>query len=62
MKTSVSITILPHLSERMVVDVVLVNEIRVPEIVCSDTLILYMPLMCVDLTFMLISSLKLARK
>ena len=39
------------------------NQIRVSEeVVCSDTLIFNMPLMCVDFTFMLISSLKLARK
>ena len=39
------------------------NQIRVSEeVVCSDTLIFYMPLMCVDFTFLLISSLKLAGK
>ena len=39
------------------------NQIRVSEeVVCSDTLIFYMPLMCVDFTFVLISSLKLAQK
>ena len=38
------------------------NQIRVSEeVVCSDTLIFYMPLMCVDFTFMLISSLSLER-
>ena len=31
------------------------NQIRVSEeVVCSDTLIFYMPLMCVDFTFMLL--------
>ena len=43
MKTAVSSQILPHLFEHMVVDVVLVNETRVPEIVCSGTLIFYAP-------------------
>ena len=39
------------------------NQIRVSEeVVCSDTLIFYMPLMCVDFTFMLISRMKLAPK
>ena len=34
------------------------NQIRVSEeVVCSDTLIFYMPLMCVDFTFMLISEI-----
>ena len=46
----------------MVVDVVLVNEIRVPEIVCSGTLIFYESLMEVVFTFVLILSVKLVRK
>ena len=62
MKTAVSSPILPHLFEHMVVDVVLVNEIGVPEIVCSGTLIFYESLMEVVFTFVLILSVKLVRK
>ena len=62
MKTAVSSPILPHLFEHMVVDVVLVNEIRVPEIVCSGTLIFYESLREVVFTFVLILSVKLVRK